>query len=79
LKVLGIDLGTSRIPYISQMVKEELGITPSRGVDPELAVAQGAVIRAGCLSGQVHDILLLDVIPGSYGTPEAIELIERSC
>jgi len=48
-------------------VQAELGIEPFTGVDPETCVAQGACIQAGFLTGEVKDVLLLDVMPSSYG------------
>jgi len=74
--------GSSRIPYLGEMIERELGIRPFRGVDPDLAVAQGAVLQAGMLRGEVKNILLLDMIPGSYGIEtlggEVTRLIERN-
>lgn len=59
--------GGSRIPALRQRVQEELGIQPFTGVDPETCVAQGACIQAGFLAGELKDVLLLDVLPSSYG------------
>ena len=59
--------GTSRIPFIREAVRKELGREPITGVDIETCVAQGAVIEAATLQGMLGGILLLDVIPSSYG------------
>lgn len=59
--------GSSRIPILRQRVREELNVEPFTGVDPETCVAQGAVIQAGILTGGLKDVLLLDVMPSSYG------------
>ncbi len=59
--------GSSRIPYVRNIFKSTLGTKPFTGVDPETCVAQGAIIEAAVLSGKVKDVLLLDVIPSSYG------------
>ena len=59
--------GSSRIPILRQRVREELNVEPFTGVDPETCVAQGACIQAGTLTGQVKEVLLLDVMPSSYG------------
>lgn len=58
--------GTSRIPYIKESVWKITGLKPSVGIDPEVGVAQGASILAGCLSGELRNLLLLDVVPGTY-------------
>jgi len=59
--------GSTRMPLVSQMVKEIYGKDPSKAVNPDEAVAQGAAIQAGVLKGDVKDILLLDVTPLSLG------------
>lgn len=59
--------GSSRIPHIRDRVREELGIDPFAGLDPEICVAQGAIIQAGIFTGEVKDVLLLEVLPCSYG------------
>lgn len=59
--------GSSRIPSLRQRIRNELGVTPFTGVDPETCVAQGAIILAGVLTGAVQNVLLLDVMPSSYG------------
>lgn len=59
--------GSTRIPKIQQMVKEFFGREPHKGVNPDEVVAIGAGIQAGVLSGEVKDLLLLDVTPLSLG------------
>jgi molecular chaperone DnaK len=59
--------GSTRIPKVQQMVKELFGREPHRGVNPDEVVAIGAAVQAGVLSGEVKDLLLLDVTPLSLG------------
>lgn len=59
--------GSTRIPRVQQVVKELFGREPHRGVNPDEVVAVGAAVQAGVLSGEVKDILLLDVTPLSLG------------
>ncbi len=59
--------GSSRIPAVQQLVKRLTGKEPCQGVNPDEVVAIGAAIQAGVLSGEVKDILLLDVTPLSLG------------
>ncbi len=59
--------GSTRIPKVQQIVKEFFGREPHRGVNPDEVVAVGAAIQAGVLSGEVKDLLLLDVTPLSLG------------
>eukprot|EP00928_Gymnodinium_smaydae_P010108 TRINITY_DN137_c0_g2_i1.p1 TRINITY_DN137_c0_g2~~TRINITY_DN137_c0_g2_i1.p1 ORF type:complete len:685 (-),score=217.19 TRINITY_DN137_c0_g2_i1:18-1862(-) len=59
--------GSTRIPMVSNVVKEVYGKEPSKAVNPDEAVAMGAAIQAGVLKGDVKDILLLDVTPLSLG------------
>jgi len=59
--------GMTRMPAVQNKVKEIFGKDPSKGVDPDEAVALGAAIQAGVLSGEVKDLLLLDVTPLSLG------------
>ena len=59
--------GSTRIPYIQELVKKELGQEPSKGVNPDECVALGAAIQGGVLTGEVNDIVLLDVTPLSLG------------
>jgi molecular chaperone DnaK len=59
--------GTTRIPAIQEAVKKFFGKEPSKGVNPDEVVALGAAIQGGVLSGDVNDIVLLDVTPLSLG------------
>jgi len=59
--------GSTRIPYIQELVKKELGQEPSKGVNPDEVVAMGAAIQGGVLTGEVEDLVLLDVTPLSLG------------
>ena len=59
--------GSTRIPKVQQIVKELFGREPHRGVNPDEVVAIGAGVQAGVLSGEVKDLLLLDVTPLSLG------------
>ena len=59
--------GSTRIPYIQDLVKKELGQEPSKEVNPDEAVAMGAAIQGGVLTGEVDDLVLLDVTPLSLG------------
>jgi len=59
--------GSTRIPYIQQIVKDFFGKEPHKGVNPDEVVAMGAAIQGAVLTGEVRDILLLDVIPLSLG------------
>ncbi len=59
--------GSTRIPAIQQKVKQIFGKEPNKGVNPDEVVAVGAAIQGGVLSGDVKDVLLLDVIPLSIG------------
>jgi len=59
--------GSTRIPLVQQKVKEFFEREPHRGVNPDEVVALGAAVQAGVLSGEVKDILLLDVTPLSLG------------
>ncbi len=59
--------GSTRIPAIQAKVKEIFGKEPSKGVNPDEVVAVGAAIQGGVLSGDVKDVLLLDVVPLSVG------------
>ena len=59
--------GSTRIPYIQELVKKELGQDPSKGVNPDEVVAMGAAIQGGVLTGEVNDLVLLDVTPLSLG------------
>jgi molecular chaperone DnaK len=59
--------GSTRIPAIQQAVEKFFGKTPSKGVNPDEVVAIGAAIQGGVLTGEVKDVLLLDVTPLSLG------------
>lgn len=59
--------GSTRIPAIQEKVKQIFGKEPSKGVNPDEVVAAGAAIQGGVLSGEVKDVLLLDVTPLSLG------------
>ncbi len=59
--------GSTRIPAIQEVVKKFFGREPSKGVNPDEVVAIGAAIQGGVLSGDVKDVLLLDVTPLSMG------------
>ncbi len=59
--------GSTRIPAVQELVKNELGKQPNKSVNPDEAVALGAAIQGGVLSGDVKDVLLLDVTPLSLG------------
>ena len=59
--------GSTRIPCVTELIKKELGKEPSKGVNPDEVVAMGAAIQGGVLTGEVNDIVLLDVTPLSLG------------
>ncbi len=59
--------GSTRIPMVQELVEKELGQKPSHEVNPDEAVAMGAAIQGGVLTGEVNDIVLLDVTPLSLG------------
>jgi molecular chaperone DnaK len=74
--------GQTRMPKIQQLVKEFFGKEPHKGVNPDEVVAVGAAVKAGILSGDVKDVLLLDVTPLSLGVETlggvSTRLIERN-
>lgn len=59
--------GSTRIPYIQDLVKNELGKEPNKSVNPDEVVSMGAAIQGGVLTGEVDDLVLLDVTPLSLG------------
>ena len=59
--------GSTRIPAVQQIVEKFFGKAPSKGVNPDEVVAVGAAIQGGVLSGDVKDVVLLDVVPLSVG------------
>jgi molecular chaperone DnaK len=59
--------GSTRMPKVQQMVKDFFGKEPHKGVNPDEVVAVGAAVQGGVLTGEVKDILLLDVTPLSLG------------
>jgi len=59
--------GSTRIPAIQKLVREMFGKEPSKGVNPDEVVAIGAAIQGGVLTGEVKDVLLLDITPLSLG------------
>lgn len=74
--------GSTRIPAVQDLVKNELKKTPNKSINPDEVVAIGAAIQGGILSGDVKDILLLDVTPLSLGIETLgnvfTKLIERN-
>ena len=59
--------GSTRIPAIQKLVEDFFGKAPSKGVNPDEAVAVGAAVQGGVLTGEVKDVVLLDVTPLSMG------------
>ena len=74
--------GSTRIPAVQEAVKNITGKEPFKGINPDECVAVGAAIQAGVLTGEVHDVLLLDVTPLSLSIETlggvATKLIERN-
>ena len=74
--------GSTRIPAVQEAVKRITGKEPFKGINPDECVAIGAAIQAGVLTGEVNDVLLLDVTPLSLSIETlggvATRLIERN-
>ncbi len=74
--------GSTRIPAVQEAIKNLIGKEPHKGVNPDEVVAMGAAIQAGVLSGEVKDVVLLDVTPLSLGIETLggvfTKLIERN-
>jgi molecular chaperone DnaK len=74
--------GSTRMPAVTELVKELAGKEPNKGVNPDEVVAVGAALQAGVLKGEVKDVLLLDVTPLSLGIETKggvmTKLIERN-
>lgn len=59
--------GSSRIPFVQKIVSDFFGKAPNKSINPDEAVACGAAIQGGVLSGSVKDVILLDVTPLTLG------------
>jgi molecular chaperone DnaK len=59
--------GSTRIPAVQEAIKKEIGKEPHKGVNPDEVVAMGAAVQGGVISGDVKDVVLLDVTPLSLG------------
>ena len=59
--------GSTRIPRVQELIQKELGVEPNKSVNPDEVVAMGAAIQGGVLTGEMGDIVLLDVTPLSLG------------
>jgi molecular chaperone DnaK len=74
--------GSTRIPAVVEAIRKEIGKEPSKGVNPDEVVAMGAAIQGGVISGDVKDVVLLDVTPLSLGIETMggvfTKLIERN-
>ena len=69
--------GSTRIPAVQDMVERAIGKPPSQSVNPDEVVAIGAVIQAAILSGEIKDVLLLDVTPLSMGVETSGGVVKR--
>lgn len=69
--------GSTRVPSVQKLVRELTGKEPNMGVNPDEVVAIGAAIQAGVLSGEVKDVVLLDVTPLSLGVETMGSLMTR--
>jgi len=74
--------GSTRMPMVQALIEKQIGKAPNRGVNPDEVVAVGAALQAGVLSGEVRDMVLLDVTPLSLGVETLgglfTSLIERN-
>jgi molecular chaperone DnaK len=68
--------GSTRIPAVQEAIKKFLGKEPFKGINPDECVAVGAAIQAGVLSGEVKDLLLLDVTPLSLGIETVLDTVK---
>lgn len=69
--------GATRMAKIPEIVQDAIGVEPSRSVNPDEAVGIGAGVQAGILAGQVRDLLLLDVVPHTFGVEAASGRMEK--
>src|ERR671939_405094 len=69
--------GSTRIPAVQEKVKELTGKEPHKGINPDEVVASGAAIQGGVLTGEVKDVLLLDVTPLSLGIETKGEVMSK--
>src|SRR5207247_6603916 len=69
--------GQTRMPLVQKYVKDLFGKEPRKDVNPDEAVAVGAAIQAGVLSGDVKDVLLLDVTPLSLGIETEGSVVDK--